>query len=813
MYNDLRYAIRILIKNPGFMAVAVLTLGLGIGANSAIFSLVNALWLRRLPVQDEERLVWLFSSNPDGPYNSSSYPDYTYYRGHNQSFAGLAAYGGASFNLGGVSQPERLEGAYVSGNYFSVLGVNTNVGRTFLPEDDLAKAQPVAVIGYALWQRRFEANPAVVGKHVTLNGQSFVVAGVAPRGFTGTDGLFPKEIWAPFMSVYNTPARERLTQRDNGWLQVVGRLKPGIEPKQAQAEMTIFAGQLARAYPDTNRDRGVNIYPVSKHLPGFRNDLMPVTGFLMAVAGVVLLIACANVANLLLARSTGRRKEIAIRLALGAGRIRMIRQLLTESLLISLAGGALGIVLAFWAADILMAARPQIPIAIDIDLALDLRVLGFAFFLSLLTTVVFGLAPALQSTKPDLIPALKEEMLSLGGDQRWYSLRGLLVVTQVALSLVLLIGAGLFLRSLRNVQRISPGFKTDHVLVASLDLGLQGYDQQRGSEFYERIVEHVEALPGVVSASLAQYVPLTVLYMPAFFHRIDIEGRPLQPDNDPIVVSVTITGAGYFRMMDIPLLRGRDFDSRDVERPLRVAIINETMARRFWPNEEVIGKRLHITRGEERMAVEVVGMARDSKYLSLEEEPRPYLYLALSQNYTSRAALQIRTTGNPRELTAAVRREVQTLDANMPLYNVTTLAETLHLSLFLSEMGAALLGSFGLLALLLSAAGIYGVMAYSVGCRTREIGIRVALGAQVSNVRALILKESLRQSLTGVALGLMISVVVTRVVSSFLHGVSPLDPLTFGVISLVLVLVSLLASYVPARRATRVDPMVALRHE
>jgi predicted permease len=811
MLNDLRYSVGMLLNSPGFTAVAVLTLALGIGANSTIFSLVNALWLRPLPVEGEERLVWLFSTSPDGPYNSTSYPEYAHYRDHNQTFSGLAAYGGASFNMGGVALPERVEGSFVSSNYFSVLGVRAELGRTFLPEEDqLPGAQPVVVISHPLWQRRFNANPDVLTKHVILNGHSFVIVGVAPRSFTGTDGIFPREIWVPFMSAHGRPDWDRLTQREAEWLKLIGRLKPDISLKQAQAEMSILAKQLAQVYPDTNRDRGANVYPVTKHLPGFQTDLMPVTGFLMAVVGLVLLIACANVANLLLARSSGRRKEIAIRLALGASRLRLVRQLLTECLLVSLMGGALGFLLALWAVDLLLAAKPQIPFPIDVDLTLDQRVLGFTFLLSLVTTLVFGLAPALQSTRPDLIPALKEEVVSPGWDRRWFTLRHLLVVTQVALSLVLLIGAGLFLRSLRNVQRIDPGFETDHVLIASLDLGLQGYDQNRGTEFYRQLVERVEAVPGVSSASLAQYVPLTNLYVPAFGHRIDIEGRPPQPDNDPIVINMTTIGSGYFQTMGIPLLRGRDFGNRDVEGALRTAIINETMARRFWPGEEVIGKPLRITRGQEVIPVQIIGVARDSKYLTLEEEPRPYLYLPLFQNYTSWAALQIRAAGNPRELTVAVRREVQALDANMPIYSVTTLSETLSLSLFPSQMGAALLSLFGLLALFLAAAGIYGVIAYSVSCRTREIGIRMALGAQASNVLALILKESLSEALAGIVLGLATSILATRVVSSFLYGVSATDPLTFTVISMILIGVSLLAT---ARRATRVDPVAALRYE
>jgi macrolide transport system ATP-binding/permease protein len=836
--RDVRYGARSLGKNPGFTIVAALTLALGIGANTAIFSFVNAVLLRPLPVAAPERLVYVFGGNRTSPYNVSSYPDYLDYRDRNHVFSDLIAYSSITLSLNDSEQADTVSGLIVTGNYFDALGVRAQVGRTFLPEEDTTPGgHPVAVISHALWQGRFASDPHVAGRQMLLNGQPFTIVGVAPAGFNGAETGQTNDIYVPMaMQAVVRPPRagysgemnpDLLSKRGPRWLDMVGRLRDGVSVAQAQAELSTLAAQLAAAYTDTNQGQTVTVTPVSKGDPTQRGTLLSVAGLLLGVVGVVLLIACANVANLLLARAASRRKEISIRLALGASRGRLIRQLLTESVLLALAGGAGGLLLAFWLVGFMRAYSPPanfFPVAFDFSL--DRSVLGFTLLLSVLTGLVFGIAPALQASKPDLVAALKDEtalMPGAGGrGARRFTLRNLLVVAQVALSLVLLVSAGLFLRSLQRAQSIDPGFDAEHVLTMPLNINLLRYTKAQGQEFYRQVLERVASLPGVQSATLTRTPPLSGASRQSTVTGAGQEASERASTSEStgggvegVADNVTLTSPvalNYFRTLGIPLLRGRDFNAQDSEGAPGVAIVNESFARRYFPNQEPIGQRVSLS-GAKGPWLEVVGLARDSKYITLGEAPAPFIYQPLAQHHESGVVLLVRTSVAPSSLVPSVRREVQSVERNLPLTNARTMTELLGNSLFPARMGAILLGAFGLLALLLASVGLYGVMSYSVSRRTREIGIRMALGARGGDVLRLVLGESMMLVAVGMLLGLVAAFAATRLLSGFLYGVSPTDPAAFVGIVLLLALVALAASLVPARRAARVDPMVAFRYE
>jgi predicted permease len=832
LWQDVRYGFRVLRASPGFAAVAVLSLALGIGANTSIFSVVNAALLRPLPVNEPDRLVFVFNGTQTSPYSVSSYPDYVDYRDKNEVFSDVLTYSSITASGRTDDQTDLISGSIVSGNFFDALGVRAALGRTFLPEEDTTpNTHPVAVISHGLWERRFGSDPKVIGQQLTLNGHAFTIVGVTSAGFNGPEVLETNDIYVPaMMQALVRPPRggfsgdmnpDMLSRRGPRWLRIIGRLKPGVSIDQAQAAMSTLAAQLQQAYPDTNRNTIATLFPVSKVDPQAYTQLISVAALLLAVVAIVLLIACANVANLLLARASGRRKEIAVRLALGASRSRLVRQLLTESVLLSLAGGLGGLLLALWTIDVLKTATPPDGIfSFTLDYRLDGRVLAFTFLLSLATGVIFGLAPALQASRPDLVPALKDEASAAAQGRRRFNLRNLLVVAQVALSLVLLIGAGLFLRSLNNAQAIDPGFNADRVLNAQLNINLLRYTKLQGQEFYRQVIERVEALPGVESASMARVVPMSGSGRTS---SLIIEGQD-QPDNvsrsegsgpdnpNPNTVSTNVVGLKYFETMGISLLRGRDFTEQDKEGAPLTVVVNEAFARRYFDGEEALGRRLSF-RGAQGPWSEIVGVARDSKYRTLGEAQRPFVYSPLAQNHETGMALHVRTIGDPSSVAGAVRREVQTLDQNLPVTNLQPMRDVLGSSLFAARMGAVLLAIFGLLALLLAGVGLYGVMSYTVSRRTREIGIRMALGAQTGNVLRLVLKEGMALVGGGVAAGLIVAAAVTRLLASFLYGVSPLDATTFVAIPVVLALVALLASYLPARRAAKVDPMIALRYE
>jgi predicted permease len=824
-------------KSRGFTAIAVLSLALGIGANTSIFSFVNAVLLRSLPVSEPDRLVYVFSGNRNTPYNVASYPDYVDFHDKNEVFSALAAYASITLSLNSNDQADTISGQIVTGNYFDALGVHAKLGRTFLPEEDTTPgAHPVAVISYGLWQSRFAGDPQIAGRQMLLNGQPFTIVGVAPAEFNGAVTGETNDIYVPMaMQALVRPPRggysgekdpDLLSKRGPRWLDMIGRLKPGMPAEQAQAAMSTLAAQLAQAYPDTNKEVTATISPVSKGDPTQRGTLLSVAGLLLVVVGLVLLIACANVANLLLARAAGRRKEISIRLALGASRGRLIRQLLTESVLLALLAGAGGLLLAVWLVDMLRAYSPPgnfFPVAFDFSL--DKSVLAFTLLLSVLTGLIFGIAPALQASNPDLVTALKDETAMLPGASgagRRFSLRNLLVVAQVALSLVLLISAGLFLRSLQQAQRIDPGFNPEHVLTMPLNINLLRYTKTQGQEFYRQVLERVAALPGVQSATLTRTPPLSGASRQSSVMIAGREGPDRANNNESsgggseeIHNNVTLASSvalNYFQTLSIPLLRGRDFNAHDMEGAPGVVIINETFAKRYFPNQDPLGQRVSLN-GAQGPWLEVVGLARDGKYITLGETPAPFLYQPLAQRHESGMTLLVRTSGDPASSATAVRREVQAIERNLPLTNARTMPELLSTSLFPARMGAVLLGVFGLLALLLASVGLYGVMSYSVARRTREIGIRMALGAQRTDVLRLVLRESMTLVAVGMLLGLIAAFAATRLLAGFLYGVSPTDPVAFIGIAILLAVVALVASLVPARRAANVDPMVAFRYE
>jgi predicted permease len=813
MLKDFRYAIRSLLKRPGFVAVAVITLALGIGANTAIFSLVNEVLLRSLPVDQPHQIVSVAIRGKGDAMSAFSFPNFRDFRDRNDALAGLLVYRFVPLSLSRSGANERVWGFEVSGNYFDVLGVNAIKGRTFHGEEDKTPlANPVAVLSYESWQKRFGGDPSLVGKDVLLNNHQFKVIGIAPPGFKGTEMIYTPEIWLPSSMIeWVEPGSNWLEDRNTRNFFAIGRLKPGISARQAEASLNLLAQQLAKQYPDTNEGQSIKIVPPGFILPDLRGAVVSFTWVLMAAVGLVLVVTCTNLAGLMLARATDRRREIAIRLAMGANRVRLIRQLLTESVLLSVVGGVGGVLLAFWIVDVLLAFKPPIDFPLSMDINIDWRVLLFSLFVSVLAGMIFGLAPALQATRPGVSQALRETSAQ-GGAART-RLRSVLVVAQIAISLVVLIAAGLVVRTLQQLQMMNPGFDPSNALTMSFDLGLQGYDEQRGQQFYHQLTERVQALPGVKSATVSSYIPLSLNYNS---RNIFVEGQPAERgENVPTAMNAS-AGPRYFETMGTPIVQGREFNDRDQAKTEQVVIVNETFVRRLLPNvsssAEAIGKRIAFGSAAGPY-VQIVGVAKDGKYFNITEDPRAFIWTPMSQDYQSSGILTVRTEGNPESLLGTVRKEVQAIDPNLPLFDVKTLTEHMRFALFPPRIAATVLGVFGLVALLLSAIGIYGITSYTVAQRTHEIGIRLALGAQLSDVLKLVLSHGLKLTLIGAALGLFGAYLATRAITSVLYGVSATDPFTFVFVSLLLIGVALLACYVPSRRATKVDPLVALRNE
>ena len=812
LLQDIRYGFRMLRRKPLFTVIAVLTLALGIGANSAIFTLVNTVLLRPLPVEAPGELVSLSVMGKNDSLQAFSYPNYKDFRDRNEVLSGLFATRISPMSLSRNGNNQRIWGYVVSGNYFDILGVSAVQGRTFLPEEDRTPlSHPVAVVSYDSWKTRFGSDPTLVGQQIIINDHKFEIIGIAPEGFNGTELVYTPEVWVPMMmQEWIEPGNPWLESRRTQNIFATGRLKPGVTSEQAEASLNILAGALAGEYPDTNEGQVIKLMPPGFIIPGLRGAVVSFTMVLMAIVALVLLIACTNLASLLLARATERRKEIAIRLSMGASRFRLIRQLLTESVLLALAGGLAGFLFAIWIIDLIVAFKPPIDIPLWITLTVDWRVMLFSLLASLATSLLFGLVPALQATKADIVPALKDTTAQAG--YRRSRVRSILVVAQVALSLVLLIAAGLVVRALQQLQKIGPGFDAENGLVMSFDVSLQGYDQARGQQFQRQLIERVESLPGVRSASLTDLFPLSVNYSSNSFY---VEGETTDRGANVPTAMVASIGLDYFSTMGVPVLAGRDFNEKDDDKATQVVIVNEAFVNQILPRVDsiydAIGKRVR-TRPDGPFR-EIVGVAKDGKYWTIGETPQPFVYFPLLQSYSSYMTLIVRTESDPQAMIGVIRGEVQKLDSNLPLYGIRTFTEHIGMSLFPARIAATLLTSFGVLALILSAIGIYGVVSYSVAQRTREIGIRMALGAQAADVLRLIAGRGIRLALIGISIGIAVAFLLTRFMESLLYGVSATDPVTFAVITGLLVLVVLLACYIPARRATKVDPMVALRYE
>jgi predicted permease len=815
MLQDIRYSFRVLFKSPGFTAIAVISLALGIGANTAIFSMVSSLLLSPLPVEDPRGLVSIFTTDTknEGPLPVSHY-NYLDYRDQNSVFSGILAYNFATVNLSReAGESRQLVAELVSGNYFDVLGVKPILGRTFFPDEDKTPgAYPVAVLSFACWQRDFGADHSIVGKTISLNRRDFTVIGVAPEGFTGTDLGAGPDVWAPMM-MHNELQQDLAMFYDNrrglAFL-LIGRLKPGVSLPQAQAEISAIAGRLEREYPTDNEGRSVKLIPLleARTDPTGDGELSKSFAILMTIVGIVLLIACVNVTNLLLARATKRRREIAIRLAIGASRSRLIRQLMTESLVLSFLGGLVGLLAAFYTRKLIASLLPFGAGPMAVMPEIDWKVLAFAAGVSLVSGLLFGSAPALQASRPELVPALKGEVtMPIGTSVLRFGLRKVLVTLQVALSLFALITAGLFVRSLQKAMQVDPGFNAENVVLLGFNLGREGYTEAQGKQFQKRLLERVSAVAGVRSATISRDRPVGFGVSRSVF----VEGQDPGPSGRGVLVQTNDIGPRFFETLGIPLLHGRDFLETDDEKSPQVVIINDAMARRFWPGDDALGKRFKFFGDQEYR--QVVGVARDSKVTSLVEKQNPFVYIPFTQEYSPQLNLQVRTVGDPQNIVAVLRSEIRQIDPNLTILNVQTLTDRVDQSLRGQRSQATLLGSAGLLALLLASVGVYGVMAYSVAQRTREIGIRMALGAGPGQVLKLVLGQGAVLVASGVGVGLIAAFSLTRVVAGSLFGVAAVDPITFGATSLLLVLVSLFATYVPARRATRVDPLIALKFE
>jgi predicted permease len=812
--QDLKYGLRMLVKSPGFSFVAILSLALGIGANTAIFSLINAVLLRPLPVTDPQNLVMVSTTDQRNPGNLPlSHLNFKDLRAQNAVFTDMASLTFNQVNYTHGQESEQIPVQIVTANFFSLVGAEPAVGRGFRAEEE-AQATPVTVISHGFWERSLGSDPAAVGKTVTLNRMPYTIVGIAPKNFTGVLLGGGPSLWLPMSR--NIVVQPTWYETRRGlFLFSVARLKPGVTAEQARANLKTVFANLEQAFPVDNKGRSATAVPLlqARLNPNGQgaNVLVQQSTVLMIVVGIVLLIACANIANLLLSRASRRRREVAIRLALGAKRSRLVRQLLTESLMLSILGGIAGMAVASWTLSAIVTADLPLPFPVDpAAVSLDPLVLAFTATLAIVTGILFGLAPALQASKPDVVPVLKNELIPSATGQRglrsFFSLRQVLVVAQVALSLIALIAAGLFLRELRHSQNINTGFETRGVLVMNFNLLREGYTPERGTVFYDQIVERASGLPGVQGAAIAQSPPLAGGFMRSVFP----EGADTTTTGR-ILVQVNTVGTGYFQTIGIPLVRGRDFTRADTAEAQKVVVVNETMAQQFWKGEDPLGKRFKFF-GDEDFTT-VVGVAKDSKYNAVAEDPQNFIYQPLSQNYTPQATLHVRSAGDAASLANAVRGAARELDPSMSLFNLRTLEEQVGNSLQPLQMNVLMLAVFGGLALILASIGLYGVASYSVSQRTREIGVRMALGAQPSSVLGLVLGHGMVLVGIGLAVGLVTAYAAAGFMRTLVVVVDPHDPLTFVVTACGLAIVALVASYVPARRATRIDPLIALRTE
>jgi predicted permease len=825
LLQDLRFGARMMRKAPGFTAVAVLALGLGIGVNTAILSAVNAFVLRPLPVERPEELVAPYwGKRMDAEvWGKFSYPNFADIRDQNNSFSDLCAWSetsagissSASRNAGDSERAEVIWGELVSGNYFDVMGVKPSLGRGFLPEEDRSpNANPVVVIGHSLWQWRFDSDAAILGKTIYLNGHPFTVIGVMPESFLGSESHLRKAFWVPLMMAQRFGRRaEWETDRTYALFKLYGRLKQGLAIAEAEADLNLVAEHLAQLYPTENGDTKIQL---TTELDGQYADATRVIKYgsflALCVAGLVLLVACANVANLMLARAATRAREIGIRLALGAGRGRIVRQLLTESVLLALLGGVLGWALAHLGADVIHAAFPPVPYPVSFDFAPDGYVLKWMLLVSILTGVIFGLAPALLASRPNLVAVIKGGAGQPSSRRRW-SLRGALVVAQVTISIVVLICAGLFIRSLGQARQTDPGFQAENLVTMMINPGLLAYDSQETvRRFFPELLRRIEAQPGVRAAALVNEMPLQIEHLAR--SPVVKEGEADPPPNQGVSSDCSFVTPKYFDALRASLVMGRDFTDLDTIDAPPVVIVNQEFARKFYGGEQnAIGKRFRFERGTPLM--EIIGIAKDGRYRSLYEDPQPYMFLPVYQHPRTGMTLLVsaESRGAQQAVVESARREIARMDSRLPVYGVMTGEDNLSIAYWGPRVAAGMATTFGVLALVLATIGLYSVMTYSVSQRTREIGIRMALGAQVRDVLRLIVSQGMRMALIGIVLGLAGAFALTRVLASLLFGVGATDPATFVGVVFLLVAVALLACYIPARRAARVNPLVALRQE
>ena len=819
--QDIRYAFRIIVKNPGFSAIAVISLALGIGANTTIFTVVNAILLNPLPVRDIGTVVELDTIDSKTKVTAAnaeklgmSYRNFQDYARLNEVFSGLSGTTGGPLTWTGSGEPKQLNGSLVSANYFDVLGVQPSTGRFFYPDEDKKPGgNNVAVLSYGLWSNKFGADLNVVGKSITLNATSYTVVGIAPKGFKGTFTLGPAElVWIPtsmYKQVLSGFAKDNFDERRFLNLVVYGRLKPGVSQGQAEASLKTIAQHLENEFPKENGGRSVALTPLADAALGANNfeQLNTAGGLMMAVVGLVLLIAGANLANLLLAQAARREKELGLRAALGANPGRLMRQMLTESLVLAGIAGVVGFAIAYAGRTVLWSFRPPFIERNDIDLSLDRRVLLFTLSISMFTAVIIALAPAIKSATSNLAETLN--MGGRGGSVGWRRspLRSMLVVSEIALALVALIGAGLFIRSMQYAQRIELGFETERLFMMAFDLGATGLTEGQGQQFFRTAIERAKAAPGVESATIASNFPLGGGLARTVFP----EGQDETTGYRGTLTQLDDVTLSYFEALRIPLLHGRVFDENDRKETAKVAVINEAMANHFWPDEDAVGKRFHFF-GEPDLRL-VVGVVKNVVVNQIGETPQPLAYLPVTQDYAPAATIQVRTSGPPEAVVGGVRAQIQELAPAMAITNVQTVREIVNQGLWAPRAGAGLLTVFGALALILAGVGVYGVLSYSVSQQTREIGIRMSLGAQRQQVMRLVIGQGMKLAGAGLALGLIAAFALARVLTSLLFGVSAHDPVTFAVVPLGLLAVSVLACYVPARRAIGVDPIIALRYE
>jgi predicted permease len=820
LLQDIRGGLRILSRNPAFAVVAILSLALGIGANTAIFTVIDAVFLNPLPVRDASHLIQIFtidnktvSTIANLNHTPSSLPNYEDYRDQTSVFSGLAAEGFPNpLTWGGQSQPEQLNVTLVTANYFDVLGVNAYRGRTFFPDEDKKLGgNPVAVLSYAMWTHRFGSDDAVVGRTITLNQQGYTIIGVSAPNFKGSASIAPADaIWVPISMrdyVFTGPLKALENDRRFRWLNMIGRLKPGVKMNQAEASLKTIASALEKQYPKENDGRTVSCATMQDSALGIdtRSQFMLIGTVMMSIVGFVLLIACVNLANLLLGQAARRQKEMSIRAAMGASRGRMVRQMLTESVVLSLAGGIAGIFIAKWGSSLLWSHRPPFLPADAISLSLDGRVLLFSLTISLITGIIFGAVPALRASTPNLMETLKIGGRGGSAARQQNIFRSALVTCEVALALVALVGAGLFLRSMHNAQKIDLGFESKKLMVMTFDVSTERYTQEHGEQFFVSSVNAVKAVPGVEDATISTNFPLGGSILGTVFK----EGEQANPSaRGTLVGQVSITPS-YFNTVRVSLIEGRNVTEFDRDGSLPVTIITEAMAKMLWPNEDAINKRIITYRNP--IPYQVIGVVRDSTVANIGETPQPVMFFSMRQKYSPAVTLQVRTTANPESVLGAIRQAVQSQDRDLALTNVQTITELIDQGLWAPKMGATLLGLFGALALILAAIGVYGVMAYSVTQRTNEIGIRMAMGAQTGSVLKLVLGQGIRLVLIGALVGNVAAWFLAHSVPDLLYGVSLSDPTIYAGVTLLLGAIALIACYVPAIRATRVDPIIALR--